>query len=233
MKFFFNILILVFLSVALYRIFGIGENETLISEKVPEVSIKTYNKEIATEDIELPSSKEKSSSDEVLEKSDESIKKRGLDNMSRSKGDGHALIQGRMVIGGDFMPLKSVYSQNYVFENEVNPDWKSLAVKEFMDDDEHDGQVDIFHLESQVYLRDGTALFIEKVRIKVAETDGIGGEFNAYLDSSTGEVLHAWDPSSDPFEDFKMSEDTIEDSFDDFSTESTDDTEYYEEFSSQ
>ncbi|MDH5581782.1 MAG: hypothetical protein OEY33_07730 [Bdellovibrionales bacterium] len=237
MKFFFNIIIIVFLAVALYRTFVGGQKSVIVEDSLnTEVVIKTYDKNIDISDIKVTSVK-----NEVLTDNKNSLKNKPQQIKDKKKketisdkaaGDGHSLIQGRIVIGGDFTPLRNI-SQNYVFENEVNPDWKNLAIKEFMDDDDQDAQIDIHHLDSQVYLRDGTALFIEKVRIKVAESDGLGGEFNAYIDSSTGEVLHAWDPSNNPFEDFKMSEDSMEEEFDDFSPEFTDEAGYDEEYSSQ
>ena len=179
------------------------------------IKIKTFNKEIKPKDPQVEEKPVETKVVEVDEAPEEKEIPKRRETRPIEDGMGEGYIQGRVVIGGDFTPLRN-FSSNYVFENEINPNWKTLALREFMDEDEEGAQVDIYHLESQVYLRDGSALYIEKVRIKVAEADGLGGEFFAFIDSSTGEVLHAWDPESQPFDDFQLSEDSFDEGGDDF-----------------
>lgn len=106
-------------------------------------------------------------------------------------------FNGRFVIGGDFKNV-DVIPENISFENEINPSWKELAVKEYLDEDEDGMKVDVDHLEGLVFLREGVGLYVEKAKIKIWEGNVVAGEFMAYLDSKTGEVLHAWDPNATP-----------------------------------
>lgn len=216
MKKFFNLLIIIFLLTGLYKIF-IGPNTDVrdaVLAPPSKVEIKTFSSNKAVpEKVFKESPKETtkvSSEKKITPVEPEPVP---VYNDERPKDD---MIQGRVVLGGDFMPVKQIPAQ-YTFENDINPNWKTLAMKEFVDEEEDMSRVEIDHLESQVFLREGVALYIEKVKIRVSEMDGLGGEFMAYVDSSSGEVLHAWDPGSKPFDDPAVAEPVLED-FEDYNS---------------
>lgn len=103
----------------------------------------------------------------------------------------------RRFLGPDFRPITDV-PNNIKFENEVSPNWEKSLIKEFLDDDEIDANLEIQKLESLVFLKGEVGMYVEKVRIVISEPRDMAGSFYAYVDSSTGEIFHAWEEDEGP-----------------------------------
>ncbi len=98
----------------------------------------------------------------------------------------------RRYIGQDFKPVEAPPS-GIVFENSVNPNWENLLIREFFDGDKPDGNIEIKKLDSFVYLKGNSGLYVEKVSVNVTAPKEMAGTFYAYVNSGTGEILHAWE----------------------------------------
>lgn len=169
-------------------------------EEESEGEIKTYtnNKDLDEYEFLKNAKPPKKLLAQIENESEEPLKTtKTTSDLEDSSGETGATIEGRKVIGTDFRNLQTL-PHDYVFGNEYNSNWKSLALKEFNDDEDSDAKIEILSEDSLVFIREKEAMFIEKVKITVSESDGNSGEFMAYVDSSNGEVLHAWDPASDP-----------------------------------
>jgi hypothetical protein len=98
----------------------------------------------------------------------------------------------RRYIGPDFKPMENPPS-SIVYENSVNPDWENLLIKEFFDGDRPDGNIEIKKLDSFAYIKGNTGLYVEKVAVNVIAPKEMAGTFYAYVNSGTGEIMHAWE----------------------------------------
>jgi len=120
----------------------------------------------------------------------------------------------RTFIGPDFRPITNV-PNNIKFENKVSPDWEKKLVQEFIDDeDEVEANLEVQKLESLVFLKGDIGMYVEKVKIVVTEPKDMAGSFFAYVDSSSGEIFHAWEGDESPQEDLfgDMDEEDFDDS---------------------
>jgi hypothetical protein len=98
----------------------------------------------------------------------------------------------RKYIGPDFKPIEQP-TGSIVYENKYNPNWEDLLIKEFFDGDRPDGNIEIRRLDSFVYIKGGNGLYVEKVAVNVTAPKEMAGTFYAYVNSGTGEILHAWE----------------------------------------
>ena len=106
--------------------------------------------------------------------------------------------QERTFIGPDFQPISNV-PDNIKFENKVNPNWEKELIKEFLDDEEEvEANLEVQKLESLVFIKGETGMYVEKVKIVVTEPKDMAGSFYAYVDSSSGEIFHAWEGDESP-----------------------------------
>lgn len=104
----------------------------------------------------------------------------------------------RTFIGPDFQPINNV-PNNIKFENKVNPNWEKELIKEFLDDEEEvEANLEVQKLESLVFLKGEMGMYVEKVKIVVTEPKDMAGSFFAYVDSSSGEIFHAWEGDESP-----------------------------------
>jgi hypothetical protein len=104
----------------------------------------------------------------------------------------------RTFIGPDFQPINNV-PNNIKFENEVNPNWEKELIKEFLDEEEEaEANLEVQKLESLVFLKGEMGMYVEKVKIVVTEPKDMAGSFFAYVDSSSGEIFHAWEGDESP-----------------------------------
>jgi hypothetical protein len=102
----------------------------------------------------------------------------------------------RKYIGPDFKPIEQP-SGSIVYENSYNANWEDLLIKEFFDGDRPDGNIEIRRLDSFVYIKGGNGLYVEKVAVNVVAPKEMAGTFYAYVNSGTGEILHAWEGDDD------------------------------------
>ena len=58
--------------------------------------------------------------------------------------------------------------------------------------------MEVQKLESLVFLKGQTGMYVEKVKIVVTEPKDMAGSFYAYVDSSSGEIFHAWEENEGP-----------------------------------
>ncbi|MFI5390388.1 MAG: hypothetical protein ACHQYQ_03420 [Bacteriovoracales bacterium] len=98
----------------------------------------------------------------------------------------------RRYIGPDFKPIENPPT-SIVYENTVNPNWENLLIKEFFDGDRPDGNIEIKKLDSFVYIKGNNGLYVEKVAVNVIAPKEMAGTFYAYVNSGTGEIMHAWE----------------------------------------
>lgn len=102
----------------------------------------------------------------------------------------------RKYIGPDFKPIEQPEG-SIVYENSYNPNWEDLLIKEFFDGDKPDGNIEIRRLDSFIYIKGGTGLYVEKVSVNVTAPKEMAGIFYAYVNSGTGEIIHAWEGQED------------------------------------
>ncbi len=98
----------------------------------------------------------------------------------------------RRYIGPDFKPIDQPPT-SIVYENSVNPNWENLLIKEFFDGDRPDGNIEIKRLDSFVYIKGNMGIYVEKVAVNVLAPKEMQGTFYAYVNSGTGEIMHAWE----------------------------------------
>jgi len=103
----------------------------------------------------------------------------------------------RTFIGPDFRPLTHV-PNNIKFENAISPNWEKNLIKEFLEDEETEANLEVQKLDSLVFVKDEIGMYVEKVKILVTEPKDMAGSFYAYVDSATGEIFHAWEENEDP-----------------------------------
>jgi hypothetical protein len=101
-------------------------------------------------------------------------------------------ITDRKYIGADFKTIDEPPS-NIIYENTYNPNWEDLLIKEFFDGERPDGNIEIKRLDSFVYIKGGSGLYVEKVSVNVTAPKEMAGTFFAYVNSGTGEIIHAWE----------------------------------------
>ena len=98
----------------------------------------------------------------------------------------------RKFIGADFKTIEQPIG-DIIYENKYDPNWEDLLIKEFFDGDRSDGNIEIRRLDSFVYIKGGNGLYVEKVAVNVTAPKEMAGTFYAYVNSCTGEILHAWE----------------------------------------
>ncbi len=102
----------------------------------------------------------------------------------------------RKFIGPDFKAIEPPVG-DIVYENKYNSNWEDLLIKEFFDGDRPDGNIEIRRLDSFVYIKGGNGLYVEKVAVNVIAPKEMAGTFYAYINSGTGEIIHAWEGNDD------------------------------------
>ena len=92
----------------------------------------------------------------------------------------------RKIVGSGNKDIKAV--------NIINNDWKSLAYKKlnFTWGNKAGREIDIEEIKPVIYVKHGVAKNVEHVKIKLTDEKGKRSNYEAYIDSETGSILHTW-----------------------------------------